>query len=150
MKASITTLSSWTGLDRRTVQKRLEGLDFVNNGTAGHHYESTEALRRIYLGEPAATGENLDPQQEKAALDAARRRLAELDYQKRTGELIAADVVQETWIRMAGACRSKLLTLPGRLAVSVTGCSTVHETEQVAKDLVHEALAELAANGKPQ
>jgi phage terminase Nu1 subunit (DNA packaging protein) len=150
MKASITTLAAWTGLDRRTVQKRLQGLPFENNANAGHHYESTEALRRIYLGEPAATGESLDPAQEKAALDAARRRLAELDYQKRTGELIPADVVQETWIRMAGACRSKLLTLPGRLAVSASGCQTVHEIEREAKSLVHECLAELAASGKTQ
>jgi phage terminase Nu1 subunit (DNA packaging protein) len=150
MRASITTLSSLTGLDRRTITKRLAGLDFEDSGNVGHFYDSAAALRRIFMGEPNISGESLDPQQERAALDAARRRLAELDYQKRTGELIPVDVVQEHWIRMAGACRSKLLTLPGRLAVSVTGCQTVHETEQVAKALVHEALQELSDNGKPQ
>jgi hypothetical protein len=50
---------------------------------------------------------------------------------------------------MAGNVRSKLLNLPGRLAVVTVGASTLQEAEQEAKKLIHEALQELAESGIP-
>ena len=148
MKVTISQLSDWTGLDRRTVKRRLEGLPFDDGGRAGHHYESRDALKRLYLGE-ITTDETLDPQQERAQLDAARRRLAELEYQRRRGELIESDVVENHWVKMASNCRSRLLTLPSRLATAVVACTTVPEIEKSAKAIIYEALAELAKTGKP-
>jgi hypothetical protein len=149
MQTSITTLSNWTGYDRRTIKKRLEGLPFQDEGTGGHFYDSTSALRRIYLGNPDEQSD-LDPQAEKAKLDRARRHLAEIDLEIKRREVIPVDTVSEQWEKIGTAIRQKLLALPGRLVTVTYGAATQQEAEREAKKLIHETLAELASNGKPQ
>lgn len=149
MKATLNQLSDWTGHDRRTIKKRLEGLPFIDNGNAGHVYDSALALKRIYLGEPNPTGD-LDPQQERAALDAAHRRLAEIEIAKREGELVETGLVQAHWCDMAARVRSKLLNLPNRIATETAAMTDYATIERSAKSLIHETLSELAANGTPR
>lgn len=149
MKATLNQLSDWTGHDRRTIKKRLEGLPFIDNGNGGHFYDSALALRRIYIGEPNATGD-LDPQQERAALDAARRRLAEIEIAKREGELVETEIVQSRWCELAARVRSKMLNLPNRLAVETAAMTDYATVERSARALIHETLSELAANGTPR
>ena len=72
-----------TGMDRRTVKKRLADIA----PDSEYRYSSVEALRQIYI--PSA----LDPQQERAQLDRARREIADLQKSKMMAELIPADVV---------------------------------------------------------
>ena len=75
--------------------------------------------------------------------------LAEIEVAIKRGELIPADAVQTHWEQMAANTRGKLLNLPGRLAASVMGCSTIQEAERQAMALVREALEELSQNGVP-
>ena len=149
MKATTNQLAEWTGHDRRTIKKRLEGLPFIDSGNGGHFYDSALALKRIYIGEPNATGD-LDPQQERAALDAARRRLAEIEIARREGELVETSMVQAHWCDMAARVRSKLLNLPNRIATETAAMSDYAAIERSAKSLIHETLSELSANGAPR
>ena len=139
MRVTINFLSDLTGKDRRTVQKRLADMTPAADNT----FNSAEALLAIY-----SPGGALDPQQEKAALDRARRELTELQKGEKERSLIPADAVLQHWSRLIGNARSRLLNLPGRLAIECSGKSQ-HEIGQIAKAVIHEALAELAASGLP-
>ena len=107
MKTSINQISEWTGLDRRTVKKRLTALPSDVDG----QYDSRQALPLMY-----GSNGQLDPSQEKAKLDSARRELAELEYRKRRGELIEQHTVFRVVETAATACREHLLCLPARLS----------------------------------
>ena len=97
------------------------------------------------------TGEIYDADAEKARLLFHQANIAELDEEVKRKSLIPADAVQTHWEQVAGNSRAKLLNLPGRLAVQVAGKThTVQEVEQMARELVREALDELAGtNGVP-
>ena len=139
MLMSINRLSEISGKDRRTVGKRLASLKPDEDGK----YSSPEALTAIF------NPEMLDAVQERAKLDKARRELAELTQQERTKALIPAPAVQEHWAQMIAAARGKLLNLPGRLAATAVGVATIQEAERAARELINEALMELADNGIP-
>jgi hypothetical protein len=82
MKITISALSDLTGFDRRTISRRLADLKCEDKGKGGKFYQSDHALSTLYGG----GGENLDPAQERALLDNARRRLTELEFSKRRGD----------------------------------------------------------------
>lgn len=129
-----------TGMDRRTIKKRLADIA----PDSEYRYSSVEALRQIYI--PSA----LDPQQERAQLDRARREIADIQKAKMQGELIPADVVQEHWEKLIGNARAKLLNLPGRLAVSLGGQNpSAAQLAEEARKMIYAALEELAQPGHP-
>ena len=140
MLMSINKLSEVSGRDRRTITKRLSGIAPSEDGK----YDSAMALQAIF------NPEELNPLQERALLDKARRELAELTKAERTRELVPAPVVQEHWAQMIAAARGKLLNLPGRLAATAVGVATIQEAERAARELINEALMELADNGLPR
>ena len=51
--------------------------------------------------------------------------------------------VKEDWIKKILACRGKLLSLPSKVAPQLPSCDTSQEIEEVLKDGIGEALAEL-------
>lgn len=97
----------------------------------------------------SSTGEIYDGDAEKARLTFHQANIAALDEETKRKSLIPADVVKEHWQTLAANTRSKLLSLPGRLAVSVSGTSTLQDAEKSARDLIYEALNELAGDGIP-
>ena len=137
MLFTVSKMADLTGLDRRTITKRLSGVAPDEDG----RYESSVALKALY------SPDALDGAQEKAKLDLARRELCEIRKAELQKTLIPAEIVQRHWEFMAGNVRAKLLNLPGRLAVEIGDPDKSIETK--AKRLVYEALKELAANGAP-
>ena len=101
--------------------------------------------------EPSATRQSsLDEyNQARAKKERHLAELAEIEVAVKRGELLPADAVQLHWEMMAANTRGKLLSLPGRLAASVMGVSTIQEAERQAMALIREALEELAAGGIP-
>lgn len=95
----------------------------------------------------ASNGESYDFNAERARLTYHQANISALDEEIKRKNVIPAEVVQERWENMAGNVRSKLLNLPGRLAVAVTGHSTTQDAERAARELIHEALNELSGNG---
>ena len=73
-------------------------------------------------------------------------RLKELQLR---GELIHRDVVAAYWQAVAGAIRSRLLALPGKIAHVALAAKTLAEVDDAAKLQVYEALSELGTNGLP-
>ena len=104
---SINKLSTLTGRDRRTITKRLATLAPNTQG----EYLASEALRLIY------NPDELNPTQERARLDAARREMLEIQKSVAEGELVHIDKVTTVWESIVSNARAKLLNLPPRLAV---------------------------------
>ncbi len=101
-----------------------------------------ERLRRSAAGRESKG--DLDPQQEKAALDAARRAEIETRLAERRGELIPADAVADEWVRLVRNARARLLSIPSRVAGDVAGTTDMREVERMVKGAIFEALRELA------
>lgn len=97
----------------------------------------------------SSTGESYDPVAEKARLTFHQANIAALEEEIKRKNVIPADTVQHHWENQAANVRAKLLNLPGRLAVTVTGSATIQDAEREARTLIHEALQELADNGIP-
>ena len=91
-----------------------------------------------------------DIAEEKTKLTAAQARKAELEVEELEGQLIPAQLVEDTWIDYVANARAKLLGLPSRIAHQVIATDKYAEAELIIKEQVHEALNELAQNGKPQ
>jgi hypothetical protein len=132
MRVSVTTLATWSGLHRDTIRRRLSPL---LSGERGEQVDSTQALPMLY-GE----GERLDPAQEKAMLDKARREQAEIDLQLKRREVIALGECFHVIDAAATACREHLMSLPGRLA-SVYASES--DAMQIERDMESEIRAAL-------
>ena len=140
MLKSINQLSELTGIDRRTVKTRLESVNAITGERGAYLYETKEALPLLYL----ASGERLDPAQERAALDRVRRRQVELLNLKAEGELIPRDEVAETWSSQILIAKNRLLSLPSRVSSDLLRLKNQRSIEQRIKDAVIEILEELS------
>ena len=123
----------------------------TNQIPAGHGGKRNGSGRKAKAASPPTVQPTIEADYNlaRARRETALASLAELDLQVRRGELIPADAVQTHWEQMAANTRGKLLSIPGRLAASVMGCSTLQEAERAAMDLVREALTELSQSGLP-
>lgn len=113
--------------------------------------ESGRWLRDRFKSElgVSSDGEVYDYDAERARLTFHQANTAALEEARKRKELIPSEEVKSHWESMAANTRAKLLNLPGRLATALNEQSTVQERERVARELIHEALIELAGNGVP-
>ena len=81
---------------------------------------------------------------ERARLLKAQADKTELETAILRAEVIPADTVQHVWTQILGSCRARLLALPSRLAATALAAESFDEMESQARDLVDEALNELA------
>lgn len=91
-----------------------------------------------------------DIAEEKTKLTAAQARKAELEVEELEGNLIPAQLVEDTWSDYVSNARAKLLGIPSRVAHQVITVDKYAEAELIIKEQVHEALDELSENGIPE
>jgi phage terminase Nu1 subunit (DNA packaging protein) len=141
MKSSISQLSEITGIDRRTISRRLQPLEPEITGRS-HLYETVTALPLIY-GHMAEDG-SLDLSQERAALARAQRELTELKTAQQQNELVPAAEVEKQAHAAATTVRDTFLALPGRVAGQMVGL-TDQEVELLLAGEVRQALRSASA-----
>ena len=78
-----------------------------------------------------------DIAEEKTKLTAAQARKAELEVEELEGQLIPAQLVEDTWIDYVANARAKLLGLPSRIAHQVITVDKYAEAELIIKEQVH-------------
>lgn len=143
---TVNKIADLTGWDRRAVGRRLAALPPAEVRGRARLYELGAVLR--FLARPAA-GEDgtppLDPAQERAALDRARRELVELDAAQRRGELVTVDDFSAALVLVSTNARDRLLALPSRLAST---CADLPSPELFteAQRLVFECLDAIRAD----
>tara|TARA_A200000159_G_scaffold28888_1_gene25530 strand:- start:952 stop:1452 length:501 start_codon:yes stop_codon:yes gene_type:complete len=90
-----------------------------------------------------------DIAEEKTRLTKAQADKAELEVSELEGQLIPAQLVQDTWTNFVANARAKLLALPSKIAHQVIALDKYAEAELLIKENVHDALSELAEDGIP-
>ena len=81
----------------------------------------------------------------KTRLTNAQADMKEFQYAVLRKEYVKRDDVSRTWTEQAGRVRSRLLSLPVRLAGMLAGAEyAAPEIEGITQKLVNEALSELA------
>lgn len=139
---SISALAVELGMDRRTVAAKLKDLQPAEVKGRVKKYKMVDALAAIRGG--GAEGA-LDLSQETARLRRAQAEKTEIEVARLRGELLAGKEVARATAGYIIACRSRLLSMPPRLAqraASLFGCDP-REAEELLADGVHEALGEL-------
>jgi phage terminase Nu1 subunit (DNA packaging protein) len=133
--------------ERRVQQLTREGvLPRADRG----RYELAPVVQAYvrYLRDRALPGEaegvSEDFQKARARRTAAEANMAEMRAAEARGELIPAQDVREVLTSVLGRVRSKLLSLPAKLAPQMVNLGSVVHAEEHIRGAVHEALAELA------
>lgn len=157
---SLNQLCELTGKTYRTVKKALDGSQIqparIESGTL--YYDPPDALAVIYAppawaedpagleGDGDTSGQpRLDPIYQKARLDKLRADKVELEVLVMKGKLIPAEKVEETWTKMAGAFRAKILAVSPKVTPKIVAAGgSLIEIERILKQEHNEALAELA------
>ena len=142
---STNRLSELTGMDVRTIKRRLATLQPAVQGRA-HTYESRDALPLLY-GQIDSSAYDLN--QERARLAHHQANNESLREAQNRGELLPRGLVIQTWQGIVAAARARLLALPTKAAHQLLGARTLAEAEEAVRTHVYEALAELARDGLP-
>ena len=74
----------------------------------------------------------------------AQAALKELELSVKNGEMVPVSGVVTVWEGRIGACRSRLLGLPGRVAPQVVGCANIGEVKVILERHIYECLDELS------
>lgn len=144
---SINALSVELAIDRRVLSRRLEGLVPVSETTVGKRKDRQYRLADVIAHLFDRQGEQLDLNQERARLAVLQQQKLELEIAELRGVLIRTEAVQDRWNELVAAVRAKMLALPSKIAVAVASPDRLQAAEDRASGLIHEALAELAAEG---
>ena len=146
MKLSITEISNLTGMDRRRIRAALCDLPSEKGSKSALLFESTAALRLLYLSPGDA--DTFDLTAERARLAHHQANKAELEAAQVAGSLIeieaVADIVGEEYANV----RSRLLGIPSRAAPQLIGLPIV-AVKALLDDMIFEALDELTADDPP-
>ncbi len=145
MLFSISKFSEMTGIDRRTISRRLSSMKPEKVGRS-NLYDSVRALPMLFLSED----DRLDPQQEKALLDRERRRIIELDRAEKEGDLVNVESVRDEWSALITTAKSHLLSIPSHLAPDLVSIEKSKQIESLLRDAVNEALQSVADDVRSQ
>jgi hypothetical protein len=138
-RLSLADLERLTGLDRRTLRKRLAGLEPAGGDGRTLLFDSRTALARVYLGD------SLDLTRERARLAAAQAEAQERENAVERGELVDAAEV-ETWLlRLLSAVVQRLRALPSKAAPDAHAAVSIAESEARIRLHLDAALEELAS-----
>ena len=84
-----------------------------------HVFDSQSVLQWLLAQASGIENGDLNPAQERARLDAARRKLCELQAAERERELIPAALVERVWSRITSDARQRFLAMPSTLLPSL-------------------------------
>jgi len=135
-------------MDTRKLGTMLEGLQPHRTTGSGKRIRQFFWLRDVW--DWLQTGEGtLDPQQEAAKLNEARRIRLEIQTAQLRGELCRADEVEKLWSDHIANCKNRLRAIPHKVAHQVMAATDHAEGLRILESAIYEALAELAGSGVP-
>lgn len=124
------------GRDRWNAFEVVRGfVDMLRNRKVNQHSNSG--------GGGGGAGEEIDLEVERARKMRADADIAEVQAELLKGRVHEARAVEELWFSQALTCRSRMLGLPSKLA-SKMPAELAAEVLEIATEVVHEALAQLA------
>lgn len=146
---SINQLNELTGIDRRTIKKRLTELPIHAQDGRATLYDAHKALPMLYAGDTAgASPANITNQlrEEELKLERAKREKLEIEIGRLRGELVPIDEVARTVEKEFNFVRSQVRAMPSKLAKPLSMISDPHDVFERISQVVDECLTELTAD----
>ncbi len=138
-------LSDLTGKDRRTISKRLEGLEPHSTDGRADYYDAYKALPMLYASD-SARGIDKKLLEEQLRYETARADKVSLEVEKRKGELIPFEDVCALLEKEYSAVKAGLLAIPTKLALQLSTVDQPKEVKRHIEDAINEVLTELTAD----
>jgi phage terminase Nu1 subunit (DNA packaging protein) len=144
---SMTQLSEITGVDRRTVKSRLAEVEPYKEEGSAILYDAREAIPKIMQFEDK-TKDNTwkDLQKEQLRYEKARADKVQLENDTKRGELVRIEDVTRTVGKEYAYVRAAILTLPSKVAKSVSLEEDPAVCQSILKKEVDEILNHLQAD----
>ena len=140
MLVTVSKLAELTGIDRRSINRRLSGLEPVGKAGRAVHYDSAKALPKLYHH----GSDLLDAAQERAALDRSRRELVDLQLDRQAAELVEIGEVQHVIGDAAATLKRRLADLPLRPAAGLATLTDVAEIQRRIEAEARELLVDFS------
>jgi hypothetical protein len=142
---SINQLSQATGIDRRTIKQRLNGLkyQFVNGN--GHYYDGHEAFLRIFETEKNHSGIEKKIQREQLRIHRAKAETVEIELARLRGELIPIEIIVREYERELSIIRAAYMALPSKAAKQLVTMNQPAEIFEYLKNEINAILEELSS-----
>ena len=148
----IAVIAKLLDLSERHV-RRLADDNILKKPEKNKGWEITNVSLYIRYLRERAFGNDIsttDLHNEKLRLTKAQADKATLEVNELEGELIPAQLVEDTWINYTSNVRAKLLGLPSRIAHEVITIEDYQKALLLCKEQVNEALNELGEDGIPE
>jgi hypothetical protein len=143
---TLSALAVELSMDRRSLARRLEGLEPVSETTKGKRVDRRYRLASVVQHLYSREGHGLDLNDERAKLAVLQQQKLELEISELRGELVRVPAVEARWQELLATIRAQLLALPAKLAVAVAPPDRIQSAQDRAQALVHEALSQLAGS----
>lgn len=149
MTCAVEDLADLFGYDKRRVQQLAEEGVAVRRSQG--KYAVWESIKGMILHRDSRKKNQWDGEEggdyeaHRARLTAAKADVAEIAAKIAKGEAHDAGAVEAVWTDMLMNCRSKLLSLPSKLAPKLRKETDLAVCKELIEQAVHDALAELAA-----
>ena len=146
---SVSSLSVETGIDRRTLARRLAQLPPSEKRGRIKYWLLRDVLRYLdtqspgQVAAPASNG-SAEYDEERTRLTRAKADMAELDERERRGELVPVAAVDSFLNTVLSRVRQGILTLPARVAPKGHDAQTIPELERIVLEDCQQVLEEIA------
>lgn len=147
-------LGSILGVSATVIDNYIQnGCPYVQHGDRGREWKFDTAEVFRWLKEQEALGRGSDQPTSSTPVEDAKLRKAEADAELREfelartrGETILIEDVQPVLLEELAAVRSRLMSIPGRLAQKVAAISDPEAVESAIRKEISEALRELTSD----
>lgn len=140
---SISAIATEFGMDRRTVAKRLDGIEPAGE-KSGHSAWRLSDVVSALTGKSREQQEEVDEVRDKARLMRAKADIAEFEARRLGGELVPVGDAEAAWIDAVARFRARCLGIPSKAAPMVAQEGLPEACHEIIETFIHEALAELA------
>jgi len=137
-----TRLSAELGIDNRKMRDILTAVNPVEVKGQRKYYILRDVLPHI--AKHVGSTNVLDINEARARKTEAEAEMAELELLQRKGDLIPMQQVVDTWLELIASCRSKMLSMPAKLAPVVAVEDNPAVCKQIVEEQMMEALDEIA------
>lgn len=144
---SISQLSEITGKDRRTITKRLAGIEPQSGKGRAILYDAPEAIEAIFVSDSV---EGMDKKLLRVQLAVEEERLQKLRIEngRALGELVPVEQVAKAVEKEYSFIRSQIRSIPSKMAKPLSMVTDPNEVYSRLQAAVDECLTELTMDAK--
>ena len=133
LDVSLTTINNWIS----------EGMPYIRKGKK-YDFDLRAVEDWVNKYKLPASTDDMTYADARRRHEAAKAAIKELEFKVRKGELLHVDIVMKLQGAVLQNIRSRILSLPAKLAVLSFGSSTIAENEAIIRKGIYEVLDEIS------